>query len=84
MAWQYPRGVFSKGALLRGSPFADSVESRAREIGGLLQARRKIALAFKRTRSETHRAELREMDDILAKHRVDLPAIAARLAARKS
>jgi hypothetical protein len=84
MAWQYPRGGFAKGALLPGSPIAKSVESRAREIGGLLQTRRKIALAFKRTGSETHRAELREMDNILAKHRIDLPAIAGRLAARKS
>lgn len=84
MAWQYPRGGFARGALLPGSPLADSVESRAREIGALLQTRRKIALAFKRTRSEAHRAELREMDDLLAKHRIDLPAIAGRLAERKS
>jgi len=84
MAWQYPRGGIAKGALLPGSPFADSVESRAREIGGLLQARRKIALAFKRTGSETHLAELKEMDDILAKYRIDLPAIAGRLASKKS
>jgi hypothetical protein len=28
-------------------------------------------------------AELREMDDILAKHRIDLPAIAGRLASKK-
>lgn len=83
MAWQYPRGGFARGALLPGSPLEDSVESRARAIGGLLQARRRLALAFKRTGSETQRAELREMDDILAKHRIDLPAIAGRLAAKK-
>lgn len=84
MSWQYPRGGIAKGALLPGSPFAESVESRAREIGGLLQARRKVALAFKRTGSETHRTELREMDDLLAKYRIDLPAIADRLMAKKS
>jgi hypothetical protein len=66
MAWQQPKGAFTKGRILPGSPIAESVERRSREVGALLRARRKLALAFKRTRSEAYRAELSEMDDVLA------------------
>jgi putative NADH-flavin reductase len=84
MAWQQPKGAFTKGRILPGSPIAESVERRSREVGALLRARRKLALAFKRTRSEADRAELREMDDVLAEHRIDIPAIAERLAVKRT
>ncbi len=84
MAWQLPNGAFTKGRILPGSPIAESVERRTREVGALLRARRKLALAFKRTGNEAYRAELREMHDVLAEHRIDIPAIAERLAVKRT
>jgi hypothetical protein len=84
MAWQQPKGALTKGRILPGSPIAASVERRSREVGTLLRARRKLALAFKRTRSEADRAKLRDIDDVLAKHRIDIPAIAERLAVKRT
>lgn len=79
-----PRGALTKGPRLAASPMAESVDSRAREVGALLSARRKVALAFKRTGDEACRVELSAMDAVLRQHQIDIPAIAARLAVKKT
>lgn len=62
---------------------ADSVAAGASPVKALIRERRKIALMFRRTQDERDRAELERIDQELAKHRIDIPAIEARVAMRK-
>jgi hypothetical protein len=62
---------------------AESVAARASQVKGLIRERRKISLRFRRTKDERDRAELEHIDQELAKHHIDIPAIQARVAMRK-
>ena len=73
-----------KGSLLSYSPLAQSVESRARQVGDLIRERRKAAFGFKRAPDERHRLELQALDDELAKYRIDIPAVQRRSAVTKT
>lgn len=84
MTWTSRDVPLTKGNILHGGPIAESVENRARQVGDLLRARRKLALAYKRTQDEACRAELQEMDHTLAEFRIDIPAITERLAVRRT
>ncbi|WP_295446811.1 hypothetical protein [uncultured Thiodictyon sp.] len=53
-------------------------------MGDLIRERRKAAFGFKRTPDESHRRELQELDDELAKYRIDIPAVQRRSAMTKA
>jgi putative NADH-flavin reductase len=59
------------------------VAASASQVKALIRERRKIALTFRRTRSESDRAELEQVDQELAKHDIDIPAIKKQVAQRK-
>jgi len=61
--------------LLPRSAIAAAVAERAAQVTELLVKRRKIALAYRRTRSEARRIELAHLDHALARHNIDIPAI---------
>ena len=62
---------------------ADAVAARASQVKTLIRERRKIALRFRRTQNERDRAELERIDQELAKHDIDIPAIQERTEMRK-
>ena len=62
---------------------ADSVAARASQVKALIRERRKIALTFRRTQDERDRAELEHIDQELARHQIDIPAIQEQVAMRK-
>jgi hypothetical protein len=62
---------------------ADAVAARASQVKTLIRERRKIALTFRRTRDERDRAALERIDQELAKHDIDIPAIQERIEIRK-
>ena len=57
---------------------ADSVTARASRVKTLTRERRKIALTFRRTQDERDRAELEHIDQELAQHQIDMPAMTDR------
>ena len=62
---------------------ADSVAARASQVKALIRERRKIALTFRRTQDKRDRAELEHIDQELAQHHIDIPAIQQQVAMRK-
>lgn len=62
---------------------ADSVTARASQVKALIRERRKIALMFRRTQDARDRAELEQIDQELAQHHIDIPAIQEQVAMRK-
>jgi len=62
---------------------ADSVAARASQVKTLIRKRRKTALTFRRTQDERDRAELEHIDQELAQHCIDIPAIQEQVAMRK-
>lgn len=66
---------FIRGDLLPQSAIGNAVAERALRVSGLLQARRRIAMAYRRTQCEDQRMALEQLDEDLAKHNIDLPAI---------
>lgn len=65
-----------RGNLLPKSPLAAVVAHRAEQVAGLLITRRRLSVVYRRTRSEEQRVELETIDHELAKHNIDIPAIA--------
>ena len=59
---------------------ADSVPERAARVKSLLRERRRIALTSRRTQDERDRAELEQIDQELAQHHIDIPAIQEQVA----
>ena len=64
-----------RGNLLPMSPIAESVAHRAEQVVDLVLKRRKMALAYKRTHREDQRIALEQLDNDLAKHNINIPAI---------
>ena len=64
-----------RGNLLPHSRIAASVADRAAQVAPLILKRRRIALAYRRTRSDEYRLELEQIDHALACHNIDIPAI---------
>jgi putative NADH-flavin reductase len=62
---------------------ADSVAARASQVKDLIRERRRIAPTFRRTQDERDRAELEQVDQELAEHHIDIPAIQEQVAMRK-
>jgi putative NADH-flavin reductase len=62
---------------------ADSVAARASQVKTLIRERRRLALTFRRTQDERDRAELEHIDQELAQHQIDIPAIQEQVAMRK-
>jgi DNA-binding LacI/PurR family transcriptional regulator len=58
-----------------------NMDSRTRE---LIQQRRKIALAYRRSQSESDRLRLEEIDKELSRHNIDIPAIQRWVTHRKT
>jgi hypothetical protein len=69
------RVPLARGNLLPTSPIAAAVANRAERVSTLVLRRRKIALAYRRTRSEDQRIALEKIDQDLAKHNIDIPAV---------
>jgi len=65
-----------RGNLLPHSPLAAAVAYRAEQVAGLLVTRRRLAILYRRTQLEDQRVALETIDRELAKHNIDLPAIA--------
>jgi len=61
----------------------ESLAGRASQVKTLIRKRRKIALTFRRTQDARDRAELEQIDQALAQHDIDIPAIQERVAMRK-
>lgn len=61
----------------------ESVAARASQVKALIRERRKIALAFRRTRDAGDRIALEHIDQELAKHHIDIPAIQEQVAMRR-
>jgi len=61
----------------------ESVTARASQVKTLIRKRRKIALRFRRTRDARDRAELEQIDEELAQHHIDIPAVQEQVAMRK-
>jgi hypothetical protein len=74
----------AKGSILARTRLADAVEYRAKQVTELLRERRKLALAFKRTGDDSYRLRLEALDRALAVHRIDIPAVAERVASLNS
>lgn len=72
------------GQLPANRPLAESVERRALQVKELIRERRRIALAYRRSRSDADRNHLDNMDRELASHNIDIPAIQRRVAQRKA
>ena len=64
-------------------PIAEAVTAGASRVKTLIRERRRIALTFRRTQNERDRAELERIDQELAKHGIDIPAIQERTEMRK-
>jgi len=62
---------------------ADSGAAPTSQVKTLIRERRKIALTFRRTQDERDRAELEHIDQELAQHQIDIPAIQQQVAKRK-
>ena len=62
---------------------ADSDAARASQVKALMRERRKVAVTFSRTQDEHDRAELVRIDQELAQHHIDIPAIQEQVAMRK-
>ena len=71
------------GIRLLTSRIGESVAARASQVKTLIRKRRKIALTFRRTQDARDRAELEQIDQELAQHHIDIPAIQAKVAMRK-
>jgi len=62
---------------------AESVAARVSQVKTLMRERRKIALRFRRTQDERDRVELDQIDQELARHHIDIPAIQEQVAMRR-
>jgi hypothetical protein len=69
---------------LRNQPMAESPEERMSQVKGLIRERRRLALAYRRTRSQDDRDRLDLIDHELAGYNIDIPAILQSVARRKS
>jgi hypothetical protein len=63
---------------------AESDEDRASQVKGLIRERRRIALAYRRSRSEVDRDHLARIDRELTAFNIDIPAILESVARRKT
>ncbi|WP_200334974.1 hypothetical protein [Thiocystis violacea] len=61
----------------------ESFPARVSQVKDLIRERRKLALTFRRTQTERDRVELEHIDQELAKHHIDIPAIQEQVAMRK-
>jgi hypothetical protein len=66
----------AKGVRAQGSPGISAVRD-------LIRARRRIALAYRRTQSDIDRHRLADIDRELAEYNIDIPAIEHLVAQRK-
>ncbi|CRI64396.1 hypothetical protein THIOKS11930002 [Thiocapsa sp. KS1] len=65
-------------------PMAESVEDRLSQVKGLIRERRRLALAYRRSRNEIDRDHLERIDRELAEYNIDIPAIQQSVARRRT
>ncbi len=76
--------IIQSGKTLQNSLTAESVEDRASQIKCLIRERRRLALAYRRSRNEVDREHLERIDHELAAYNIDIPAILQSVARRKT
>lgn len=76
--------IIQSGKTLQNSLTAESVEDRASQVKGLIRERRRLALAYRRSRNEVDREHLERIDHELAKYNIDIPAIQQSVARRRT
>jgi hypothetical protein len=76
--------IIPKVNILPHRPMADSVDDRVSQVKGLIRARRRTALAYRRSQSEVDRDHLEKIDHELAAYNIDIPAVQQCVARRKS
>jgi predicted DNA-binding transcriptional regulator YafY len=69
--------------LSAGHQLAETPAPRIAAVSDLIRQRRRIALCYRRSRSEAELHQLRDIDHQLAAYNIDIPAIEHRVAQRK-
>jgi hypothetical protein len=73
-----------RGNILPNQSMAESVDAPVSQVTGLIRERRRIALAYRRSRSEVDRDHLARIDRELTAFNIDIPAILESVARRKT